>query len=139
MVKAAKDWGWLLSLGTCLLMAVFIYSNAAHEVTLGTLPEVGPDKTIQVVPAAGPTGYPVDVFCADPLTELRGKKPETRPDSRTLTYTLERLKDGKREIVIWRDDGVGAEYWTYNAAGEGEWSPGIVNDAARKCILGKVK
>lgn len=94
------------------------------------------DVTIIVVAATGSSGFPVDAFCADPLTTVTPSI-STRSDQ-PEGYQLERVRNNVHEAVIWNGQTAGATHFWFDN-GEQKSDPAVVNDDAKKCIERKAK
>src|SRR3990167_5679167 len=127
VLMAAEHYGWLLALATTLLAVALLYAKAPAVVNL-PLP-----VTEKIVPASGVEGFPVAVFCEDPLTRVYVS---LSPHAGT-THELERIKDGVTETVtiLFAEDGrvmPGTHYYDTTAGQRSE--PAIANKAAVDCI-----
>lgn len=129
--KGVSVFGAILTVLGAAVVALLIYTNAPDVVGV----DVKPGDTIKVQPATGPEGYDVLPFCLDPATKLVAREPV--PSTDVTTYTLERIRDGRQELVVWRDVVRGAEHWFYDAAGVQQKENAYVEAEAKECILSK--
>lgn len=120
----------LVSIGS--LIYIVIRDGPSTTVT-------GDRNQIHIVPAAGITGFSVDLFCADPLTTVKGFPV---PDSEGATYQLVRVRNGIAESVVVVMDGDNttrlATHYYDSVVGQ-QSEPAVVNADARKCIEEKAK
>ena len=130
-VEAAQRWAWrgvsLLALGAALAALALVYSEAPSRVGL-PLPE-----SVNVVPASGPAGFPVEAFACDDATTVRAT---VTPDG--ISYEVLRVKDNVPELVVWvPGDGPDNPLATwYHLASDGTQlaDTAIVNPRAAGCI-----
>ena len=124
---AAEHYGWLLALVAVAVALLTVYSKAPAEIGL-PLP-----VNERIVPASGVEGFPVAIFCEDPLTRVYFS---LSPHAGT-TNELERIKDGVTETVtiLFAEDGrvmPGTHYYDTTVGQRSE--PAIANKAAVDCI-----
>lgn len=126
-------WAWSHA-GLLLVLAVSLLAlYRTFDSPLGTAPLT---EVNRIVPAAGVEGFNVEAFVCDDK-QAKVKPPETQPDSAILTYTIERVRDNRQELVIWKDSGRGAEHWYFDQAGIQQKEPAVVSEKARDCIVSK--
>lgn len=150
LAKQMYEWGprgvslfaALVSLLGATAVALLIYTNA--PTVLGV--DIKPGDTVRVTPAYGPEGFLVSPFCADPTTKLIARDPIPLEDRVAFSYTLERWRGLRQELVVWSDTGRGAEHWHYTdelVDGNGDGvpesfrmvkEPAFVDNQARDCI-----
>ncbi len=127
-----RNWSRLL-LGSLACWTAFTVFNYVAVTETGKGIEItdSKDVTVIVIAATGSDAYPVDQFCADPLTKV-SPAISTHQDQ-AQGYQLERVRDDKHEAVIWNGETLGATHFWFED-GEQRSEPAIVNDAAKECI-----
>lgn len=129
--------GFILGFITSAILGILLFIVYV-EVLDEPVGDTGVGDVTRVVPAAGATGYPVDVFCEDPLTKVYLEQP--LPEYRS--YTLSRLKDGVNESVIWNpgpsNDNSAATHYL-GVGPQQVQQPAAVTEQARKCIERKAE
>ena len=115
--------------------ALFIVYTGAPAVGIDTQP-----SEVKVVPASGPEGFPVEVFCKDDATQV---KAIPNPDADGITYQLMRVRDRVPEAVVWASgingDNLGATYYWYDDQNVQQSRAAVVTPGARRCIEDKAK
>jgi hypothetical protein len=127
--------GFLHGLAFLLLAVVALQSYRWAHQPLGPAPLTNPP--VQVVPATGAEGYPIEAFACDPATTVRISIPP--PDSTfAVTYDLDRRVGGVHEAttvsVYANGAAVGRHYDSNNVPSDGN-----VTERALKCIREKAK
>ena len=123
----------LISITGMVINGAIINVDEAPQIT------VGGKGNVVTVPATGVEGFPVDLFCADPLTTVQDFE---APDASGITYQLLRVRDGKTETVVIvmganGDTRVATHYYDSLVGQQSE--PAFVNEKARECIEDKAE